>query len=194
MPLSAGQLQGIMEGNRGATEAVDLAQQITDWYHQGVLAGFDLTYSNPALQVNKGAFYAALAPAYVDVESPALPLPLDPSRGSTGNVSVPIRSPNEGQISIIENAHRAAAIAYWTGAQLAKINPPPGTISIVENPVLNPGSLSLGLQKIDSVAGWAGKVTAAHTAHLKTISGVTTALVPTPTGPVPQDFPWTGYD
>lgn len=191
MPLSQGDLEGILRGNEGATEAVDLAEQITNWYHNGVMAGADLSYGNGALTVNRGAFYSALAPAYVDVESPSIPLRLDPDRGSTGNVSVPTRSPNPSQVSVIASAHQAASIAYWTGAQLEKTIPPPGAVSVINNPVTNTGSFSVNIPKINSLSGYAGLITAAHTSHLATLSGQTISLMPD--GSV-QVFPWNGYN
>lgn len=173
MAVSPAPLEQKLRANREAprTEPVDLAAQITEWYHNEVMSkNTELAYQNPPAQVNRGAFYSALAPAYVDVETP-------------------MKSPNPAQVDIISNAHRAAAIAYWSGATMQRIKPPPPAESIVEHPINNPGSLSLNLPKINTIPGYAGMVADAHTQHLLTVQG--TAVSRMPDGSI-QNFPWTG--
>lgn len=174
MPLIPNKLKSTLKGNESKQSSVDLARQITDWYDQGVRQGRDLSYGNTVLSVNKPGYYSALAPAFVDIEAQG--------------------SPNEQQITIIENAFKTAAIAYWTGGQLALAIPPPGAVSVVSNFVTNPGTFNISLKKEDSLDGFVNKVTNAHKQHLQTVSGTTIGLVPQPSGPpVPTPFPWVGY-
>ncbi len=173
MAVSPTPLINTFKNNRDAprTQPVDIAKQITDWYHKEVFAkNTENQYNNPPLSVNKGAFYSALAPAYVDVESS-------------------MKSANPSQLITIAGAHEAASLAYWSGALMQKTNPPPPAVAIQEHPVVNPGSFSVGLPEINSIEGYCGLLADAHTKHLLTVQGK--AVSQMPDGSI-QDFPWTG--
>lgn len=175
MPLVTEKLKSKFQSNKDKTESVDIAQQIADWYDQGVKQGQDLSYGNTVLSVNKQGYYSALSPVFVDT-------------GSQG-------SSNSNQLSLIENAFRTAVTAYWTGGQLGLSVPPPGSISVVSNFVTNPGTFNITpFKSEDSLDGFLNNLVNAHKQHLKTVSGTTIALVPQPSGPpVPTPFPWVGY-
>lgn len=173
MSLNPQPLEQKFRNNREApkTTPVDIAQQITDWYDNQVFSNnTELAYKNPPLTVNKSAFYSALAPAYVDVETSQ-------------------KSPNPSQLSIIESAHESAALAYWTGGQMAKTNPPPSAVSINNHPITNPGSFSVSLSERASISEYVGTLASAHEDHLLTVQG--NAISQMPDGSV-QNFPWTG--
>jgi len=172
MGLDTQPLIETFRSNREAprVEPVDIAAQITEWYHSQVFSDNTEQFNNGPLSVNRGAFLDALQPAYVDVEN------------ST-------KTPNEGQLDIIAGVHRSASIAYWSGAQMERTNPPPGADSVINNPVTNPGSFSVNFPDINSIEGYVELMTDAHEEHLLTVSGVLVARMPDNSV---QNFPWTG--
>lgn len=174
MGLDPQPLINTFRNNREAprVEPVDIAAQITEWYHNQVFSGNTEQFGNGPLNVNRGAFLSALQPAYVDIEN------------ST-------KSPNENQLEIIANAHRSASIAYWSGAQMERINPPPSADSVITNPVVNPGNFSVSFPDINSIEGYVSILSNAHEQHLLTVSGILTARMPDNSV---QDFPWTGIN
>jgi hypothetical protein len=83
---------------------------------------------------------------------------------------------------------------YWVGATLSMIYPPPGTVAVIANYVVSPGT-AVGFPTPPSTRfdTWAKAFVMMARMHLMTLQGQIVALVPTPTGPIPIMVPWFGY-
>ena len=143
---------------------------ITDLYATNVLAGGDLSYKNMAIKFNKNLLETALKNSFKIAKN--------------GNTT-----------SHIPQMISQGLIGFWSGAELAKTIPPPGSIAIVTNFVNNPGTpQNLQIFNNQKVELFAKSLMLMFKLHLMTIAGVTTALVPQPSGPpIPVPFSWTGY-
>jgi hypothetical protein len=150
----------------------EAAAELADWYDQMAKSGGDLLYQNAVLQAQKPLFERTLNQVF--------------------NTGI-----NAGQAYYAQVAlqYQQAAIQYWTGATLQLQNPPPGATQVVSNVITVPGVVTPGIafEPIDNIEDFASKFVDMFKTHFQTIQGVTTALVPSPGGPVPTPFPWTGY-
>jgi len=85
-------------------------------------------------------------------------------------------------------------IMYWTGAELSRVYPPPGTISVVSNLVILPGqAVGLPTPPTNSNDLWVDSFVMMAKNHLLTLSGQIVAMIPSSAGPVPITIPWVGY-
>lgn len=103
---------------------------------------------------------------------------------------------NEGIVpSIFGSIISQGLIGYWSGAQLSPLIPPPGSTLVVSNVVSFPGSIipSLSVSATENENEFIDNLVNFFIQHLQGISGITTALVSTPSGPVPTPFPWQSY-
>ena len=142
---------------------------ITTLYVTNILTGNDLSYKNKALQFNKNMLETALKNTFKVAKI----------GGTTDHFSQMISQ---------------GLIGFWTGAELSKLIPPLGSITIITKFVNNPGTpQSLRVFNTRDADIFARNLIIMFKMHLTTISGITTALVPTPAGPVPTPFPWQGY-
>lgn len=151
---------------RGAGGGAVFAREFANWYDRTVRRGGDASYNNAVLSPNLPALQSSL----------------------TAGLSAP--APR----TVFQQALATGIPLYWTGATLAFTAPPPGSFAITGNVVVNPGTLTYTLpDPTDTVDVFVNTVVASIRQHLLTLSGITTALVPTSGGPVPAAFPWTGY-
>jgi hypothetical protein len=148
-------------------QGAEFARDFAQWYDRLVRSGQDATYGNTVLSANLPAFTSSLAGL---LASPA------------------------GTAQVFERTLQQAVIAYWTGATLALATPPPGTGPVTANVVSSPGTFDFSLpQNSESEEPFVDAVIQAIRRHFSTLSGITTSLTPSPTGPVPVTYPWTGY-
>ena len=150
------------------------ADFITTQYVAAVLTGGDLLYGNAVTTYNQQVLSSAIGNAFI--------------QGAT--------LVNEGLApSIFGSTISQGVIGFWAGAQLAPLIPPPGSIAVVTNlvtmsgvaiPILNVSTTENEMEFINNLVDF-------FTTHLNSLQGITTALVTTPSGPVPTPFPWTGY-
>lgn len=148
----------------------DAANFITNEYESAILTGGDMSYKNPILSYNKSILRSSIQNAF------------EISKTSNNN-------------RVLSQMISQGLIGFWTGAKLILGTPPPGSISIVSNIVTVFGTpQSLIVNNTKSFNEFANSLITIIQLHLKTISGVTTALVPTTAAPVPTPFPWFGYE
>jgi hypothetical protein len=147
----------------------DAAQAITTLYVGNILNGADLVYGNTISSFNKQALQLALENAF-----------------NIGKVS---KSTNHFSQMISQGL-----MAFWTGATLSFLIPPPGSTVVVSNFVNNPGSpQNLSVFNTRDAGIISRNLIIMFKLHMASVGGITTALVPTPTGPVPTPFPWIGF-
>jgi len=151
------------------------ANFIADQYEIAILTGGDLTYNNVVLTYTKPTLSAAIGNAFTQANNPAM------------NESV---VPNFFGTTISQGL-----IGFWSGATLAPVIPPPGSTAVVTNVVSVPGTPvpRLEVSATENEDEFIDNLIDFFTQHLQSLSGVTTALVTTPSGPVPTPFPWVGY-
>ena len=81
----------------------------------------------------------------------------------------------------------------WSGVQVSLIVPPPGSVRVINNVVVNPGSfptMNLG----SSGSTLTKELINGFKQHARTVSGMITSLVYSGTTLVPVQFPWTGIN
>ena len=142
---------------------------ITNQYEIAVLQGGDNAYKNMVTTYNKPVLENAIKSA------------MKIARTTNSNSSM---------AQLISTG----LIGYWTGGQLALIIPPPGATVVVSNMVTNPGTPQpLLVTNGDKFETFVDNLITMFKTHMVSLAGITTALVPTPGGPVPTPFPWVGY-
>lgn len=173
MPLVKQELLDIFRGeNLESDTEVDVARQIADWYDRGIRNGRDLTIGNTVATVNLPGLYNSLSTAFFENGNPT-------------------------HLQVVAQAFNAGVIAYWTGGILQSTVVPPGGITVVNNIVTNPGTPAVTFSipdDNDSYDPFLDQLIQGLEAHLRTVQGITTALVPSPGGPVATPFPWVGYN
>jgi hypothetical protein len=80
--------------------------------------------------------------------------------------------------------------SLWAGAQFSLEIPPPGSVRVINNVVVNPGTFST--MNIGGPNTMIMELMRGFQQHVKTISGITTSLVFVINTLVPVQFPWTG--
>ena len=97
---------------------------------------------------------------------------------------------------VIESMIGSGLIAYWTGAVMAPLIPPPSSISVVSNMVTVAGQpLKVTVVNTSDSKLFVKSLTVGFRKHLLTVQGITTALVPQPSGPpIPVPFPFSGIN
>lgn len=150
------------------------ADFIAAQYVIAVLTGGDLLYGNVVTTYNPQVLSSAIGNAFI--------------QGAT--------LVNEGLApSVFGTTISQGLIGFWTGAQLALLIPPPGSTAVVTNLVTVPGTAIpiLNVSATENEMEFINNLVDFFTQHLQTLQGITTALVPSPAGPVPATFPWVGY-
>lgn len=153
----------------------EVASKIADEYEIAVKLGGDATFGNSIITYNKPGLQKNIAQAF-----------------RTGMNA----SDQTTTSQIFGNFFSLGLIQFWTGSQLGIIIPPPGTVGVVTNITTVPGIIIPVLQIVntENKTEFIDAMIDFFKQHLQTISGITTALVPTPPGvPVPTPFPWVGY-
>lgn len=153
-----------------ARDGKDTARFITNLYVTNVLQGTDASFRNVILKFNKSALENSLNSAF--------------NIAFGGNT----------------NAHfsqvvSVGLIGFWSGGTLAFAVPPPGSISVVSNIVINPGSPQrIKVRSTTNFKAFAIALVQMFRRHMASLQGITIALVPTPTGAtIPANFPWLSY-
>jgi hypothetical protein len=143
------------------------AFQIETLYRNAVLGQGQDQFGNVVVSMNKFMLAASLSRGFKD--------------SLLVNVGLPLALNGYGLAGLPQ---------LWAGGQLSLTVPPPSSVSVISNVVVNPGifpSIQVGgpgtlLQELMK----------AFQQHVKTVNGMTTALVSTGTTLVPVQFPWTG--
>ena len=151
-----------------------VASKITDEYELAVKNGGDLNYNNMVISYTKPGLQTNIEQAF--------------RQG--------FNSSNQEVVSqIFGNFFSLGLIQFWTGAQLVLLIPPPGAVTVISNVVTNPGTMIsiLSVQNTENDTEFIDNMIDFFKQHLQTLAGLTTALVPTPGGPVPTPVPWIGY-
>lgn len=150
----------------------DTARFITNKYVENILQGTDASFGNIAVGFNKDVLEAALFNAF--------------------NLGFVYR-PKQGFSTIFSNIVSTGLIGFWSGGTLGFAIPPPGSIQVVSNVVTFTGSpqiINFSLNRTDR-REFAINLVQMFRKHLMTLTGITTSLVPQPTGPpIPIPFPW----
>ncbi len=153
----------------------DTARFITNLYITNVLQGTDVPFRNVVIKFNKDALEIALNNAF--------------NIAFNGNTNT-----HFSQVISV------GLIRFWTSGALALTVSPPGSIRIVSNIVTIPGILqtlripTFPPRKSATHREFANELVQMFRRHMLTLQGITTALVPAPTGaPIPTPFPWSGY-
>jgi len=151
------------------------ADFITTQYVAAVLTGGDLLYGNVVTTYNQQSLSSAIGSAFTQGNNPAM---------------------NESVVpTLFGTTISQGLVGFWTGAVLAPLIPPPGSTVVVTNLVSVPGVPipTLPVSATENADEFINNLVDFFTQHLQTLQGITTALVTTPTGPVPTPFPWAGY-
>jgi len=83
---------------------------------------------------------------------------------------------------------------YWMGATMAQVYPPPGTIAVLSNWVVSPGTAtSILTVPTMSFDNWTDMFVIMAKGQLLSMTGMMVALIPTSFGPMPIVLQWTGY-
>ena len=153
----------------------DTAKFITNKYVENILQGTDAPFGNVAVGFNKDVLEAALFNAF--------------------NLGFAYRL-KKGFPAIFSNIVSGGLIGFWASGTLGFTIPPPGSIQVVSNVVTFPGNLqriNFSLNRTDR-REFAKNLVQMFRLHLMSLTGITTSLVPQPTGaPIPIPFPWSGY-
>lgn len=141
--------------------------QIETYYIEEVLRSAQEQFGNVLLTLNKFTLAASL------------------SRGFRESLRV-----NVGFPIALNAAGMFGLPPLWAGAQFSLDIPPPGSIRIVSNTVVNPGIFpTLSVGGPDTLVR---ELINGFQAHARTISGITIALVVVGTSLVPTPFLWQG--
>ena len=97
-----------------------------------------------------------------------------------------------GSAIILNTIGLTGLLQTWTGAIMGLKKPPPGTISVVTNVIITPGTVMPMNVSIESKL--IDELIKGFKHHVSTITGICTAMVPTPVGSVPTPFPWVGIN
>lgn len=155
--------------SRAAQSEADTAKTLTTLYAGNILQGSDLLYNNPISSYNKEILQKSLENAF--------------------NIAR-----TSGTTSHFPSMISQGLIGFWTGATLANLVPPPGSIAVISNFVNNPGTpQSFQMINATDASIISRNLIIIFKLHLGTVGGITTATVPTPSGPVPTPFPWQGF-
>lgn len=95
---------------------------------------------------------------------------------------------------VISQKLSQGVITYWSSVVLQANIPPPGSTMALYNSIVSPGiPNNVPVFNTTSSSDLANSLTTFFNIHTKTVAGVLTSLVSTPTGPVPTPFPWAGF-
>lgn len=174
-PQERNKLQQILNENVNddSSAPANFPQALADWYDNLVKSGTDAVWQNKLLSANKPALLTTLNQAFTSA-----------SQNQTASAYL-----------TIEQAIQIGIVQYWTGAQLALTVPPPPSVQVVSNAVVNPGTASFSLPNpSESQDAFLNAVVQTVQTHLQTVSGITVSLTPQPTGPpIPISYPWQGF-
>ncbi len=162
-------------GDRPEEGREDAATFITNKYVENVLQGADTPFGNVIVTFNQDILKSAFMNAF--------------------NIGFDYRS-ESGLPIIFSNTIYTGLLGFWTSGILSFTFPPPTSIQIVSNVVTFPGSpQGLSFENFNkSHRVFAKELVQMFRKHLMTLTGITTSLVPQPTGPpIPITFPWSGY-
>ena len=104
-----------------------------------------------------------------------------------------LKSGRAGSISTIVSLISCGILLYWRAVIVDTIMPPPGTVSVVSNIVINPGA-PLNFQIRNSMASklLAKNMITAFKLHTFSVSGINTAVTYVMGTIVPIGYPWSG--
>ncbi len=95
---------------------------------------------------------------------------------------------------VISQKLSQGVISYWGSVVLQANIPPPGSTMALYNSIVSPGiPNNVPVFNTTNSSDMANSLTTFFNVHTKTVAGVLTSLVSTPTGPVPTPFPWAGF-
>lgn len=170
MPINWNETERNLENylNSQAAESIsDTANFITNVYLSSILTGTDI-FGNVVVSYNDTILKNSLEVAF--------------------NVAL-----NQNKSDHFSQYISNGLIGFWTGAQLSLAVPPPGAVQVITNVVSFPGNQ----QTINIVNSrqnlFAKNLINVFRLHSLSLRGTITALVPSPAGPVPTQFFWTGY-
>lgn len=153
-----------------ANDSDKAAEHITLQYDIAIIGGGDLLYKNPIAKKNKELLENMIRLSF--------------------KFGYQTQTGIYNSLDMIANG----LVGYWAGATLAPFNPPPSSIGIVQNVVINPGiAKGIVTPNTTSFDTWLDMFITMARVHLLSISGITVALISSPTGPIPTPFPWQGY-
>lgn len=154
-----------------ATDSSTAAEYIALQYDLAMKQGGDIPYGNFVVNGNRDLMTTLLKSAF--------------------NTGYGVKSGTYNSLDAISKA----LVGYWVGATLSFAIPPPGSIGIVQNTVLNTGNATgIVTPPTNEFDTWINMFITMARLHLLSISGTTIAIVSTPAGPVPTPFPWQGYN
>jgi hypothetical protein len=143
------------------------ALQIENFYRDTVLRAAQDPFGNFLLSLNRFILAASLSRGFKD--------------SLKVNVGMPVALNGYGLFGLTQ---------LWSGAQMLMDVPPPSSIRILTNTIVNPGIFpTLNIGGPDTMLK---ELMRGFEQHVKSISGITTALVPVGNTLVPIQFPWTG--
>ena len=142
-------------------------------------------------------FPSSNLPAVPSFEIPQVPgMPEIPSIGALFDLpKMPAFEINLGALvpKVLNTLGLSGLLLAWSGVQLAMIVPPPGSVKVINNVVVNPGSFpTMNLGAAGSEL--AKELVQGFKQHARTVTGMTTSLVYSGTTLVPVQFPWTGLN
>jgi hypothetical protein len=156
--------KGVKDKNRTFEST---ALQIENFYRDTVLHQAQDPFGNLLISINKFTLSVSLSRGFRD----SLKI----------NSGIPISLNGYGMIGLP---------LMWSGAQMSLDIPPPSSIRVLANTIVNPGIFpTLNIGGPDTMLK---ELMAGFEQHIKSISGMITALVPTGNTLVPLQFPWTG--
>jgi len=155
-----------------------------DEFCQFLITAYDKVIKTQAVDVNYGN----------RVLTTNVPILVNSTKGAF-NIAKTDRNGSQAA-RVIESMIGSGLIAYWTGATLAPIIPPPSSISVVSNSVTTPGQpLQVKVINTSDSKLFVKSLSAGFRKHLMTVQGITVALVPQPSGPpIPVPFPFSGIN
>jgi len=154
--------------------AKDVSTKIANEYETAVKLGGDLMYKNPVTTYNKPGLQISIQNAF------------DIGQTTPSTSVIP---------TLFGGWFSTGLIQFWTGAQLGMLIPPPGSVSIISNVVLSPGVPVpvMNIKNTENKNEFVDSMIDLFKLHLQSVSGLTTAFLPTVPAPTPTPFPWTGY-
>lgn len=160
-------------------------------------SGLSIPTDALSLQNVSKLFSSASLPAVPSFEIPSIPgMPVIPNifkepvipKMPTFEINISALVPK-----ILNTLGLSGLLLTWTGVQLAMIIPPPGSVKVINNVVVNPGSVpTMNLGAAGSEL--AKELVQGFKQHARTVTGMTTSLVYAGTTLVPMQFPWTGLN
>lgn len=143
--------------SRKAKNSDDFAKIIADEYNQAVLNNAqDLILGNRLLSANKSILTNALKSAFESAKVIS-----DESRAK----------------ATMKSLINGGILAYWIGANLSLLIPPPGAVNVVSNVVTAPGiPPNISITNTSNIDVFVKELSTKFRLHLLTISGITSGV------------------